>query len=614
MTTDPSRPLRVLVVARWYPAYDDRAAGIFVADHCDALTAAGVEVRVASWEAAPLIGGDDETAARLGARWAAETERRPPVAVPVHWGAAGVPVARLRAVTRPRIGDAIDEAGRVRSQAATLVAYGRTLARSWSFDLIQAHTGLPDGAAAAVLATELGLPLVTLEHDSTVAGRLAGADARRLYEGLFGPDRVVLAVGAGLAHRLTATLGRERGAIGVVPNPVALDAFALGPRSARDPNELLWVGRRRASKGMPALLEAFAIVRGRRPELRLRLIGPATAADDEEWRRRAAALGIDDAIAFEPPADRPGVAAAMQRAGVFVHPSPFETFGLVAAEALATGLPVAATPSGGVDDILGRDGRLGEVAAGTDGPALAVAIDQLLARLDELDPADLRRSIEARYAPAIVAGQMLERYQALVERSPAPGGESSRWPAGRPASPARVAATTPLPVVVAFRRTHLERRLVGLPPGLIERLRIVTAARPDAPSEGEPDHRTWIVVDDQRAIRDELDPLAHPPRAGTSARIVWLARHPLAAVRRRWIGRRRPAVQLAARQVALRAFADAELADPQARLMIVALDGDDLLAAESVLGDRVELAAGGLRWLADASDEATAGDEAIAGG
>jgi hypothetical protein len=199
---------------------------------------------------------------------------------------------------------------------------------------------------------------------------------------------------------------------------------------------------------------------------------------------------------------------------------------------------------------------------------------------------------------------MLERYRALVDRSPSSQGESPRRPADRPP----VLVLTPLPVVVAFRRTHLGRRLVGLPAGLLDRLRIVTAARLDVPSEREPDHPTWIVVDDVRAIRDELDPLAHPPRAGTAARLVWLARHPLAAVRRRWIARRRPAVQLAARRVALRAFVDAELADPQATLTIVALDGDDLLAAEPVLGERVGLASGGLRWLADAWDEATAGD------
>ena len=49
----------------------------------------------------------------------------------------------------------------------------------------------------------------------------------------------------------------------------------------------------------------------------------------------------------------------MRRATPFVHPSPHETFGVVAAEALASGLPVAARPSGGVDEIVGRDGRFG---------------------------------------------------------------------------------------------------------------------------------------------------------------------------------------------------------------------------------------------------------------
>jgi len=86
--------LRVLVVARWYPAVDDRGAGVFVADHCAALTAAGVEVRVASFEPALLTLGDDATERRLADAWADETARAQPFATPGGWGAPGVPVAR----------------------------------------------------------------------------------------------------------------------------------------------------------------------------------------------------------------------------------------------------------------------------------------------------------------------------------------------------------------------------------------------------------------------------------------------------------------------------------------------------------------------------------------
>src|SRR6185295_17168578 len=110
-------------------------------------------------------------------------------------------------------------------------------------------------------------------------------------------------------------------------------------------------------------------------DVRLRLIGSAGGPGDEQrWEALIADLGLGDDVVLEPPASRDGVAAAMRQATVFVHPSPHETFGMVAAEALASGLPVAATPSGGVEEIVGRDGRFGAIAAS---PGVAALVDAI---------------------------------------------------------------------------------------------------------------------------------------------------------------------------------------------------------------------------------------------
>ena len=69
----------------------------------------------------------------------------------------------------------------------------------------------------------------------------------------------------------------------------------------------------------------------------------------------------------------------MARASVFVHASRYETFGVVAAEALAAGLPVVATDSGGVTEILGAEPeRLGALVGGRRSGIPAAAILRLL--------------------------------------------------------------------------------------------------------------------------------------------------------------------------------------------------------------------------------------------
>ena len=212
----------------------------------------------------------------------------------------------------------------------------------------------------------------------------------------------------------------------IVPNAVPLDHFPPARQPRRDADQLLWVGARSEHKGIDTLLRAMAVAHGRLPSLRLRMIGSATNAEDARWQALADELGIRDAVSFEPVAARNVVGAEMQQAGIFVHPSPFETFGMVAAEALASGLPVAATPSGGVEEIVGRDGRFGEIATDATPDALADAILRLHDRLAEIDRDAMRASIEGRFSPAAVAARTLELYDE-VRRA------AGRSPAGRTA-------------------------------------------------------------------------------------------------------------------------------------------------------------------------------------
>ena len=416
--------VRVLVVARGYPSSDAPGRGSFVADHVTALRDAGAEVVVASFETVQARGPE---AVRAQAADAAETAWRATLADPGavtvggRFGADGVPVARLPAVRTWGAMDGSEVPVMVARHRVPLLAFGEGLAAlGRRFDVIHAHNGLPDGAASVALASALGLPLVVTEHDSTLPGRLRDPAAAAAYRDLLAAATVV-AVSQALADRVAAALGSSRQVPrlhGVLPNVVPLSRFP--PPSAtdeRDVDQLLWVGARAPHKGFEALLRAFAIARARRPALHLRAIGPSTPEEETHWRELIDDLGIGDAVALEPAASREGVAAAMRRAGLFVHPSPFETFGMVAAEALASGLPVAATPSGGVEEIMAGDPERGEVADAASPEALGAAIERLRDRLDAIDRPALRASVEARFGPEVVAARTLALYEQAGSRT-----------------------------------------------------------------------------------------------------------------------------------------------------------------------------------------------------
>jgi glycogen(starch) synthase len=599
--------VRVLTVARWYPAHDDPGRGSFVADLTSALGAAGVDVRVASWEFAHYSERTPPSAmaaARSG--WGVAVARPEALNVPTHWG-SGVPVARLPALYIA--GESVRQ--RIDGHAALLVPFGEALYRRWPFDVIHAHTAVPDGAAALSLADRVGVPVVVTEHDRSLRQRLpASEDERAAYRSVVERAASVAAVSAQFRDLLTRDSGLDAAAIGVVANPIPAAFFGRKLGGPRDRDELLYVGARKEDKGIVTLLDAFARVRAARPDLRLRLIGRSPSPSDEDrWEALADELGVTDAVAFDPPADRDAVAAAMARAGVFVHPSPFESFGMVAAEALASGLPIAATRSG-VEGIVGEDGRLGEVASGVDAESLAETIVKVVDRRDEYDPEALRHAA-SRFGASEVARDHLERYRAAIARMRGSedasdvrvrieGSEEAEHVGRIDASRDDVAAV----LAVGQNAVLAERRIRSLPEALRDRVVLATRRPTDPLRELLPGR--VVELDPAGAYKRLLEALGGGPgspstRLGRAARFL---RSPGKARERQRLrdDRERALVELLETQVE-----EAWDALPGSRgrdRVLLAMDVDDVAAARSVLARGANLAPGLTRWLADRWDAA----------
>jgi glycosyltransferase involved in cell wall biosynthesis len=593
---DPDRRLRVLTVARWYPSHDSPGRGSFVADLVAATTAAGVETRVASFDRV-LIRGRVEwrDADREPARAAFERVAIPDAlfVTPRSYGAPGVPVARIPMVRRPGSDDA---AALVDDHLVALRPFVRRLVDAWRPDVIHAHTGLPDGVAAATVGRELGIPVVVSEHASTVDAELADPAARERYLTLFEPDVRLLAVSPSLADRMAAAAGTARDRIGILPDPVAEAAFPPAAPGGRDPDELLWVGSLGEHKGIDTLLRAFALARAGRPRLRLRLVGEERAAGDRaRWEALAATLGVRDAVAFDGWLDRAAVAAAMARAAVFVHPSPSETFGVAAAEAILTGLPVASRRSGGVPWIVEQSGGYGGVADGDDPGAFAATIETVLADGLPVDAPTARARLLAAVGDAAVGRGAVELYRELAAGSAGSAGSVDRPPgsAAPSAIPGAVPGTghlpgtarTPLPrIILATGHAQARRMVADLPSELRARLVLVLPAQ-----VGEPEDPAGPSAGGVRVV--EAGPV--PPRKPRPR-----GRSPLAHLRRA-VFRPSPGPD-----DLLDAAVDVVASEIGARrpVEIVAIDAPAVAFVARLGLRRATLAAGSLRWLADRWD------------
>ena len=636
-------PLRVLVIARWYPAVDDAVRGSFVADQVDALAATGdVEPTVASFEFVRLNRVPERREPEreaIHARYAAPARERSDVLAPGGWPVAvgtwshlaSVPVARLPVASGPE--DTPSREGD--DHAAAFAPFLQGVRDRWPsdeespFELIHAHTGFPDGELAASAARTLGIPYIVTEHSSRTRELLQDPEVRRRYAAVVeGAARVIVvsrALGAELRAalpELAATLDER---LVVVPNLLPVELFRAPARAGRRAGELLYVGTRKPDKGIATLLEAFALARGRRADLTLRLIGRSPTADDEAvWRARAGELAVADAVSFEPPVDRAGVADAMARADVFVHPSRYETFGVVVAEALASGLPIVATRSGGVEDIVDD----GTAAAGAlvdvdDARAMAEAILAMLERRDRIDPEAMRADATERFGADAVAHRLVEIYrEAAPIPSNGPGGGDAggaRAPSNPPSALAdggrvvdgggpRVdgarlsggrAADDLLPLVVGFNRIRVARLLGNLPDDLLRMLTLVTVMDPgEQPLPAG--IGTVLAVDLNRDFHAALEEVrrAAPPRGlrGRIARLTDPGAPERIAARLADVqaNHARYRLETAQRTVAEAAGAG-EIPD------LLCLDGYDVVAAGPALdAGTARLCPGGIRWLADA--------------
>lgn len=383
--------MRVLVVSHLYP-YPGVDRHLFVHEQCLALRDLGVEVRVVS--PTPWIPRVLWSSGRMRRRGS-----KPPRAV-----RDGIVADYPRFPQPPRrilfdrLGDMAYRSVR-RLPAVTAERY----------DLIHAHQALPDGAVAARLARDLGVPYLVTVHGADVNRGLEGEGpvARRTADVLRGAAAVV-AVSGVLAERLAARVALDD--VHVVQNGVPRDLHGVAPAEYLPGYRVvLAAGRLVERKGFEHVLAALARLCESRDDLR------GVIAGEGALRRRleslAADLGLCARVAFPGRLEHEDLLAMMARADVFALPSAPEGFGLVHLEAMTQGTPVVGCLDQGPADFI-EDGVSGHLVPYGDVDALVRALADTLD-----DPQRARALGEAgrRVAAAFTwernARRMLELYE-----------------------------------------------------------------------------------------------------------------------------------------------------------------------------------------------------------
>jgi glycosyltransferase involved in cell wall biosynthesis len=309
-------------------------------------------------------------------------------------------------------------------------------------DVVHANSPFTSGLMARAVARRTDAPLVFTHHTrfadyghylgplAAVSGRASAAWLAAWWAGC----AAIIAPSEALAGEIRAALGERRSPI-VRVIPTGIDVAAIAAIPEGHPRRLAgWapgidvvvvsLGRVATEKSVAVLVDAFALAARHRPRLRLLLVGGGPA--EGEVMSRAEAAGMGGRVHVTGRLPRHEAIGLVKACDIFAFASQTETQGLVLAEALAAGLPIAAVDGPGVTETVrpGTDGIVvpAEPAEGRV-ERLAEAIGALAGdrRLRERVAARAREGA-ARFDAARRVEDVAELYAEILAGRPRPDG------------------------------------------------------------------------------------------------------------------------------------------------------------------------------------------------
>ncbi len=304
--------------------------------------------------------------------------------------------------------------------------------RHGSYDLVHSHYWL-SGWAGLIVKQALRIPLANSFH---TLGRVKDATRRpgqplepllRLAaeNELIASSDCVIASTDQEADELLDHYGADPEKLCI--NPPGIDRHHFLPGDRRGARRrlglgeepvVLFVGRIQPLKGVDVAVDAMAEVLDVVPDARLVIVGGPSGAQGsvelDRIRRQIDKLGISGSVSMWEAQPHRNVPIFYHAADVLVVPSRSESFGLVAAEAQATGLPVVAANVGGLRHVV-QDGESGRLVDGWDPTDFAKAV------LDILQSPTTRATMSVgaiesgrRFSWEATADRLLELYEGIT--------------------------------------------------------------------------------------------------------------------------------------------------------------------------------------------------------
>ena len=376
--------LKILHIARWYPSKKNPVAGVFVREHVKATALYNDVVVLYSEGIDRKIHGFYKIDDNLE---------------------DGIRTLRLRHRKSP-----IPKTSYFIYLWSMFAAFRKLLREGWRPDVIHAHV-YSAGVAAVLIGKRYRIPVVITEHFTGFPRRLVRGFEKLKAKFAFERAEMVCPVSENLKRHIEAYGIRAR--FHVIPNVVDTSLFTPGekdPTGEDNRKRLLLAALLTPIKGVPYLLEALALLKEKRHDFVLDIVGDGP--NRGEYEEMARKLGLQDIVRFQGLKTKQEVAEFMRHSDFFVLPSEWENLPCVLIEAMACGLPIVATKVGGIPEIINE--KVGILVPPKDVEALAGAIDYMLDHYRDYSASEVTKYALERFSYEAIGKQFDAIYKGLA--------------------------------------------------------------------------------------------------------------------------------------------------------------------------------------------------------
>jgi len=275
-------------------------------------------------------------------------------------------------------------------------------------DIIHVHSSFNAGVNVYNYCKKSRIPYVITEHSSIFLRNVCDENSLKLVKLIIDNSVTTIAVSEHLKSELVRSTGCQPSKVIYIPNIVDLGKFPLKRSTNNSIVNFSTICFLNENKGIDLLIYSFSELIKKGYNVKLNIGGDGELLSD--LRHLSLKLGIDNNIIFLGRLNRLQVRDLLQKTDIYVSTSYVETFGVTLIEALATGIPLVATNSGGPASIV-NEGNGILVRTGSS-ESIMEGMEYILGKLESYIPEKLRKDAYDRFSKESV----IKRIDAIYKK------------------------------------------------------------------------------------------------------------------------------------------------------------------------------------------------------